>query len=615
MRLTPLSIRIMIFVLLSGFLIMGYRIWAGHNPDLVSRLMPQAKTQASAVPQHAELPAIEGAAPAAISNASIQLPGEGAGCSDKPEVRFLGYAWNTQLGLLLANGGPQASNGSLMCKNGVNLKFARQDDNSKLQEALVTFASAVARGEDNPTGGAHFVAIMGDGSAAFLTPVNATLRSKLGPQYTAKIVGSCGYSRGEDKLMGKPDWRTNPLAARGAVIAGVIRDGDWNIAQKWAGDNGLKCNPDEKTYDPDALNFINTSDYIDAPNKYVSGYTEARPVVRNGKRTGETKQVGVDGVVTWTPGDVIVKEKKGGLVSIVSTREYTSQMPNVIIGIDTWMQKHPALVEGMLKAITDAGDMVKASPQALHKGAVISAAVYQEKDADANYWEKYFKGTVEKDAQGNEVELGGSSVNNLTDNLILFGLVPGAANAFAATYTAFGNIVSSQYPELLRNFPPADQVVDTRYLKALATHVSPEKTRQAVAAQKPRYDAAKKLQRVVSRRSWNIRFQTGRAAFTPQASSQLSQLLRDLIIAQGTVVEVHGHTDAAGNPAANQSLSEQRAFAVKSWLEHKNPVNFPSGRVRVFAHGQTQPIAPNATEAGRAQNRRVEVVVGTTGAG
>jgi OmpA-OmpF porin, OOP family len=83
--------------------------------------------------------------------------------------------------------------------------------------------------------------------------------------------------------------------------------------------------------------------------------------------------------------------------------------------------------------------------------------------------------------------------------------------------------------------------------------------------------------------------------------------------ARGTLVELHGHTDNVGSADKNMKLSEERAFAVKQWLEAKSKTNFPEGRVRVMAHGQTQPVAPNAEAAGRAKNRRVEIVLGTTG--
>jgi outer membrane protein OmpA-like peptidoglycan-associated protein len=604
MRLkTPGKIAVVIVVV--GLALGAYRL-VSHGEGL-SGLVPQAQSVASLVPKRADLPDAS-ASGSTASSVSVTMPGNEAGCTDKPPVKLLGYAWNAQMGLLFANGGPQATSGSLMCKHGVNLSWERQDDNGKLQEALVAFATELSNGNPYPTKGANFVTVMGDGSAVFLKGLNDALK-KLGPEYTAKVIGAAGYSRGEDKFMGPPQWKQDPSLSKGGVCAGVIRDGDWNIAQKWLGDNGLKTNPDEKTYDPDALNWVNANDYLDAGEKYISGYSEDRPVVRNGKRTGETKHITVNAVVTWTPGDVNVAKKKGGLVSIVSTAQYSSQMPCVIIGIDKWMKANRSTVEGMLAAVGEAGDALKTSEPALQRASQISADVYKEKGTDAAYWEKYYKGTQEPDATGIPVDLGGSSVCNLAEDLLTFGLVQGSANLFAATYTVFGAISQSQYPALVGNLPSAEAVTDTSYLKDLTNQgtLSPVVLNRA----KPTYDPGK-LKTTISHKVWHIPFNTGSANFSPAAMSDLKRLRQDLLVASGAVVEIHGHTDNQGDPHKNMDLSEARAFAVASWLHKQFPVNFPEGRVRVFAHGQENPIAPNSTGPGRAANRRVEVVIGTT---
>src|SRR5437773_8176783 len=290
--------------------------------------------------------------------ARAQKPG--AGCADKPEVRFYHWAWNAQMGLILAAGGKQATPDSLMCKHGVNLKLIREDNTDQMQALMATFAEGLKKGEKNPAAGAHFIAIMGDGSAMFLKGLNDRLR-KLGPEYTAVVVGSAGYSRGEDKFMGPAAWKKDPAKAKGGLVAGVLRDGDWNIALKWLGDNKIANNPDETSYDPDALNWVNASDYVDAAQKYVSGFcTELKNT-----KTGAKEKHCVDGVVTWTPGDVTVAEKKGGLVSIVSTAENRMQMPAVIIGNKKWAAAHPELVKGMLAAIFEGGEQIKKDPAAL----------------------------------------------------------------------------------------------------------------------------------------------------------------------------------------------------------------------------------------------------------
>jgi outer membrane protein OmpA-like peptidoglycan-associated protein len=620
MRFTPLG-KLLVLILAIGASVGVWRYW--------NRLAPSAPTKTAAVPTKIQLPGESGGGTGStVPGTSSSIPGTApvsdgsGGCEDKPEVRLLGYAWNAQMGMFVANGGVRAARGSLMCRNGVNLRFQRQDDNGKLQEALVAFATELSQGVKNPTKGAHFMTMMGDGSAAFLAGLNKTL-ARLGPEYQAKIVNAIGYSRGEDKFMGPPDWKADPASSKGGLVAGVLRDGDWNIALKWLGDNGLKTNPDEKTYDPDALNWVAANDYLDAAEKYIAGYSETRPVVRDGKPTGETKKVTVDSVVTWTPGDVNIAEKKGGLVSIISTKEYSSQMPCVVIGIDKWMKQNRSTVESMFAAIAEGGDLVKSSPAALRKGAQISAKAYNEAGADAAYWEKYFKGVTVTDKQGLTVELGGSSVNNLADSLLSFGLAPNSANLVSATYSVFGDLVKSQYPEMVPSFPPADSIIDTSYLQGAARRARISNT--TVAQSAPRYKPQRVAQnprgtrgggnsnpgaRIVSRRAVNVSFNPNSANFTPQARALMENIARDLLVAGGTTIEIHGHTDNQGNnPAKSWRLSRERALAVERWLEQRAPVNFPRERVQAYWHGEEQPLVRANNPQAWARNRRVEIVL------
>src|SRR5687768_11665213 len=104
--------------------------------------------------------------------AAYAAPAEGKAatrdCAAQPPVRMLIWAWNSQMGAMVANGGAETQKDSLVCRTGVNLKFIRQDDTSKMQEDLITFANELKAGTAHPAKGAHFVSIMGDGAATFL---------------------------------------------------------------------------------------------------------------------------------------------------------------------------------------------------------------------------------------------------------------------------------------------------------------------------------------------------------------------------------------------------------------------------------------------------------------
>src|SRR5439155_26583466 len=140
-----------------------------------------------------------------------------------------------------------------------------------------------------------------------------------------------------------------------------------------------------------------------------------------------------------------------------------------------------------------------------------------------------------------DVELVGSAVNNLADNQQLFGLAAGSTNLFAATYTVFGNIVKSQYPNLVPTLYPVEQILDTSYVKDLAASGA-----KVTEADLPKFQSDQTVKAVVSRRSWDIQFATGSATFTTQTTAELKSLFNDLVVAGGTLIEIHGHTDNAG---------------------------------------------------------------------
>lgn len=531
----------------------------------------------------------------------LDLPSTSPASINAPRMKLNVWEWNAQMGMFFANGGPKTTKGSIMEKRGVNLEIERQDMNDQMQAALLKFAEEYSK-NTSTTEGVNGVVIMGDGAPAFLAGINPKLE-KIGPEYRAVIVTSVGYSYGEDAFMGLPEWRAEPQKAKGALVAAVVRDGDWNIVVKWAGDNGIAVNPDEKTYDPDAINFVNPTDYIDASNKYNANYCEDRSVVKAGMKTGETKKVCVNGVATWTPGDVIIAEGRGGLVKIASTKEYTSQMPSVVVVIKKWADDNKEIVKNFIAGAAEGADQVKCYSSALEKAGEISATIY--KDKDAAYWVKYFKGETKADKQGVNVELGGSKVNNLSDNISLFGL-KGTANVMKTVYTTFGNICVKLFPANMPTYPNADSVIYTTFLEEV---VAAAPVAKLASGDAQKY-SAKGISQKVSEKGWAIEFESGKAVLSNKAMKTLDSIANSAIISSGLSIKLTGHTDNMGNPDANQVLSEERAIAVKTWLQQKYGNSFPDSRVEAVGMGDKSPIADNASANGRAKNRRVVVLMG-----
>ena len=100
---------------------------------------------------------------------------------------------------------------------------------------------------------------------------------------------------------------------------------------------------------------------------------------------------------------------------------------------------------------------------------------------------------------------------------------------------------------------------------------------------------------------------SGRWELTPEGESRLMELANRLKSENRNVyLEIQGHTDAQGSPSYNTKLGEERAEAARRFLAKQGVA---LNRIATISYGEEAPVAPNTSREGRAQNRRVVVMV------
>ena len=117
------------------------------------------------------------------------------------------------------------------------------------------------------------------------------------------------------------------------------------------------------------------------------------------------------------------------------------------------------------------------------------------------------------------------------------------------------------------------------------------------------YDALAANGRVTTQ---GILFDTGRDIIRPESTPTLKEIGEMLTSHADLKIMIEGHTDNVGQAAANQSLSEKRAAAVRQYL--MTTYSIPATRLQSAGFGATKPASPNTTAEGRQNNRRVELV-------
>ncbi len=108
--------------------------------------------------------------------------------------------------------------------------------------------------------------------------------------------------------------------------------------------------------------------------------------------------------------------------------------------------------------------------------------------------------------------------------------------------------------------------------------------------------------------SGSVLFRSNDATLLPGAQTRLDQVA-EALIAKGNDVVVEGYTDSKGSQAANMTLSQRRAESVRAYLVTRG---FPAEKIVARGMGPDRPIADNTSTEGRANNRRVEIIVAKT---
>ncbi|HRI22744.1 MAG TPA: OmpA family protein, partial [Panacibacter sp.] len=151
-------------------------------------------------------------------------------------------------------------------------------------------------------------------------------------------------------------------------------------------------------------------------------------------------------------------------------------------------------------------------------------------------------------------------------------------------------------------FMPYEKAVDKSFLFSVISN-HPE----LMEGKAMQTNYAENITSEVSSKSYSIEFESGSANIKTASYKLLDEIFESAVVAEGLKIGVYGHTDNKGSDAVNMPLSEQRALAVKAYLQKKG---LKENRVEAKGYGSEKPIADNSNEEGRSKNRRVEIVLG-----
>ncbi|HTQ80952.1 MAG TPA: OmpA family protein, partial [Thermoanaerobaculia bacterium] len=265
---------------------------------------------------------------------------------------------------------------------------------------------------------------------------------------------------------------------------------------------------------------------------------------------------------------------------LVSTSAATNIIADTLVARQDIIDKAPDTLRDFVHGWLEGIDLIKSDPQGSY--ALVGKALKLDADTVSGM-------------------LSGLKLTPYADNAQFYGLAGGKAHYETLFDTAF---VIWRKKGLVTRPVEAKDWADTRFLQALAADYPGQKVEEPKLAAK----APSEKDRAIINKQIQIHFTPGSDEIMAGSFLVLDALGETMTSFGNTYLRVEGNTDATGSQKTNLSLSEKRALAVREYILKSFP-NIEATRFQTIGHGSANPVADNATEAGRQLNRRTDIKV------
>jgi len=292
----------------------------------------------------------------------------------------------------------------------------------------------------------------------------------------------------------------------------------------------------------------------------------------------------VDAAVTWEPDlSGAVKAREDEAHVLVSTAAATNVIADCLVARQDVIDRGPTTLRDFVHGWFDGIDQIAKDPAGSY--AVTAKALKLGPD----------------DISG---MLSGLKLTPFADNALFFGLTGSGEHAQFRTLfdTAF---VVWRKEGVISKVVDSKDYVDTRFVAALADQYQGQKVVEPF-----RFDpkeAKNPNARAIVNKSLAIYFTPGSDEIMNGSYFTLDSLGDTMTAFGNTFLKIEGNTDTKGSQKLNKTLSQKRADSVKKYLE--DHFSIPDARFQTIGHGAENPVADNATEAGRQLNRRTDIKV------